>query len=123
MKNAEGLTDLSGFSQIMLIYHFHKIDGGQLRVVPFMDNMEHGKFATKSPKRPNAIGLSTVKLLSVGENIVHIEMVDMLNGTPLLDIKQFYSRFDNRFNTRSGWLENQENILIENVCSDERFRD
>jgi tRNA (adenine37-N6)-methyltransferase len=119
----EGLTDLSGFSHISLIYQFHKIKGYNLMVKPFMDNVEHGIFATRSPKRPNAIGLSTVKLLSIEGNIIHIEMVDMLNGTPLIDIKPFYSKFDNRLNTQSGWLENQNNITQKNLRSDERFRD
>ena len=118
----EGLADLSGFSHITLIYHLHKINGYKLRVKPFMDNKEHGIFSTRSPKRPNAIGLSTVKLLSIEDNILHIEMVDMLNGSPLIDIKPFFSKFDNRFNTVSGWLENQSEVSIDNLRSDERFK-
>lgn len=70
-----------------------------------MDNREHGIFATKSPKRPNAIGLSTVKLIGIENNVIHIEMVDIINKTPLIDIKPFYSKFDNRTNTKSGWLD------------------
>jgi len=98
----EGLKDLDGFSHITLLYYFHKINGYSLKVKPFMDTIEHGIFATKSPKRPNAIGCSTVKLLEIKNNIIHIEMVDILNGTPLIDIKPFFSRFDNRTNTKSG---------------------
>jgi len=118
----EGLTDLEGFSHITLMYHLHEINGYDLLVKPFMDNKEHGIFATKSPKRPNAIGLSTVKLLEIQNNVIHIEMVDMLNGTPLIDIKPFYSKFDNRTNTKSGWLDNQENIPTRKLRSDNRFK-
>ena len=121
-KYIEGLTDLAGFSHITLLYHLHKINGYDLMVKPFMDSKEHGIFATKSPKRPNAIGLSTVKLLRIENNVIHIEMVDMLNGTPLIDIKPFFSKFDNRTNTKSGWLDDQENIAIRELRSDERFK-
>ncbi len=121
-KYIEGLTDLAGFSHITLLYQLHKINGYDLIVKPFMDNKEHGIFATKSPKRPNAIGLSTVKLLGIENNVIHIEMVDMLNGTPLIDIKPFYSKFDNRTNTTSGWLDNQGNIPVRELRSDERFK-
>lgn len=117
----EGLTDLMEFSHITLLYHLHKIKDYELMVKPFMDTKEHGIFATKSPKRPNAIGFSTVKLLSIENNIIHIEMVDMLNGTPLIDIKPFFAKFDNRTNTKSGWLDNQLNIPIKELRSDERF--
>jgi tRNA-Thr(GGU) m(6)t(6)A37 methyltransferase TsaA len=89
---------------------------------PFMDTKEHGIFATKSPKRPNAIGLSTVKLLGIDNNIIHIEMVDMLNGSPLIDIKPFFPKFDNRKKAKSGWLDNQGNIPINKLRSDERFK-
>lgn len=119
---AEGLTDLEEFSHITLLYHFHKINNYDLLVKPFMDTKKHGIFATKSPKRPNAIGLSTVKLLGIENNVIHIEMVDMLNGTPLIDIKPFFAKFDNRTNTKSGWLDNQLNIPIHELRSDERFK-
>ncbi|WP_298368077.1 tRNA (N6-threonylcarbamoyladenosine(37)-N6)-methyltransferase TrmO [uncultured Lutibacter sp.] len=118
----EGLKDLDGFSHITLLYYFHKIKGYNLTVKPFMDTLEHGIFATKSPKRPNSIGFSTVKLLGIEKNIIHIEMVDMLNETPLIDIKPFFSRFDNRINTKSGWLDKPENLPIENLRADTRFK-
>lgn len=121
-KYIEGLTDLTEFSHITLLYHLHKINNFDLLVKPFMDTKEHGIFATKSPKRPNAIGLSTVKLLGIENNVIHIEMVDMLNGTPLIDIKPFFSKFDNRTNTKSGWLDNQGNIPTKELRSDERFK-
>ncbi len=117
-----GLKDLNEFSHITLIYHLHKIKDYSLVVKPFMDNKEHGIFATKSPKRPNAIGLSTVKLLGIENNIISIEMVDMLNETPLIDIKPFFAKFDNRIITKSGWLENQLNIPTNELRSDERFK-
>lgn len=118
----EGLTDLEGFSHITLLYHLHKINGYDLITKPFMDTKEHGIFATKSPKRPNAIGLSTVKLLEIENNIIHIEMVDMLDESPLIDIKPFFAKFDNRRNTKAGWLDNQDNIPIKRLRSDERFK-
>ena len=119
---AAGLKDIEGFSHITLIYQFHKIEGYELRVVPFMDTETHGIFSTKAPKRPNAIGLSTVKLIAVEGNILHIEQVDMLDGTPLIDIKPFYPRYDNRENVKIGWLEKNKNLPLEKLRSDERFK-
>jgi tRNA-Thr(GGU) m(6)t(6)A37 methyltransferase TsaA len=117
-----GLKDLEGFSHITLIYHFHKIEGFELEVIPFMDTEKRGIFSCKAPKRPNAIGLSTVKLLSIEGNIIHIEQVDMLNGTPLIDIKPFYPKYDNRENVSIGWLEKNKDIPVEKMRADERFR-
>ncbi|MDR3653747.1 MAG: tRNA (N6-threonylcarbamoyladenosine(37)-N6)-methyltransferase TrmO [Paludibacter sp.] len=119
---AAGLKDLEGFSHITLIYHFHKITGYELTVVPFMDIETHGIFATKAPKRPNAIGISTVKLIGIEGNVVQIEQVDMLDGTPLIDIKPFYPRYDNRENVKIGWLEKNKNLPLEKLRSDERFK-
>ncbi len=118
----EGLKDLEGFSHITLIYHFHKTEGFELVVTPFMDTEKRGIFACKAPKRPNAIGISTVKLISINENIIVIEQVDMLDETPLIDIKPFYPRYDNRLNARIGWLEKYKDLPIEKLRSDERFR-
>jgi tRNA (adenine37-N6)-methyltransferase len=117
-----GLKDLEGFSHITLIYHFHKITGYELMVTPFMDNEQHGIFATKAPKRPNTIGISTVKLLGVQGDILKIEQVDMLNETPLIDIKPFYPRYDNRENVSIGWLEKNKDLPLEKLWSDDRFR-
>jgi tRNA (adenine37-N6)-methyltransferase len=119
---AAGLKDIEGFSHLTLLYHFHKISGYELEVMPFMDTVMHGIFSTKAPKRPNAIGLSTVKLLRVKGNIIHIEQVDMLDGTPLIDIKPFYPRYDNRENVEIGWLEKNKNLPLEKLRSDERFK-
>lgn len=118
----EGLKDLEGFSHITLLYHFHKIKEYKLQVVPFMDTEKRGIFSCKAPKRPNAIGMSTVKLMGIEGNKVFIEQVDMLDGTPLIDIKPFYPRYDNRENVSIGWLENNKDIPIEEMRSDERFR-
>ncbi len=117
-----GLKDLEGFSHITLLYHFHKIRGFELEVIPFMDTEKRGIFACKAPKRPNAIGISTVKLIEIQGNIIHVEQVDMLNATPLIDIKPFYPRYDNRENTKIGWLEKNKELPLEKLRSDERFK-
>jgi len=122
LEYVEGLKDLEAFSHVTLLYHLHKITDHSLTVKPFMDTKEHGIFATRSPKRPNAIGLSTVKLLGIENNIIHLEKVDMLNGTPLIDIKPFFEKFDNRTNTKAGWLEDQLELPVEELRSDERFK-
>jgi len=118
----EGLTDIEGFSHIILIYHFHKIVGYKLNVIPFIDNKPHGIFATRAPMRPNAIGISTVRLINIETNIMYIEDVDILDGTPLLDIKPFYPKYDNRENVKYGWLEDKEHVDIEKIKSDKRFK-
>jgi tRNA-Thr(GGU) m(6)t(6)A37 methyltransferase TsaA len=118
----KGLKDLEGFSHITLVYQFHKIVSYTLEVVPFMDTEKHGIFATKAPKRPNAIGISTVKLISIDGNILHIEQVDMLNETPLIDIKPFYPRYDNREKVSIGWLEKNKDIPVEKLRADNRFK-
>src|SRR4030042_1582978 len=84
---AAGLKDLNGFSHIILIYHFHLSNGYQLEVKPFLDDNLHGVFATRAPRRPNNIGISVLKLIKVEINNLHVENVDIVDGTPLLDIK------------------------------------
>lgn len=101
----EGLKDLDGFSHITLVYHLHRVNEHRLIVTPFMDSEERGVFATRAPTRPNPIGISTVRLLSVRANVLEIEGVDMLNGTPLLDIKPYVPEFDDEPHVRIGWLE------------------
>lgn len=102
---AEGLQDLEGFSHLILLYYFHLAKPYSLTVLPFMDSVPHGLFATRAPSRPNPIGLSVVHLLSRKENILTIEEIDILDGTPLLDIKPYISDADLRQGTRKGWLE------------------
>ncbi len=117
-----GLIDLEGFSHIILLYHFHLIKGHKLYVVPFMDDKPHGIFATRAPSRPNAIGISTVKLIKIENNLLYIEGADMVNGTPLLDIKPFFPKYDNQFDVKFGWLESKDKIDITKIKSDNRFK-
>jgi len=116
-----GLADLEGFSHLILLYHFHLIAGPRLSIIPFMDDKPHGIFATRAPTRPNAIGISVVKLLKIENNLLFIEGVDMVNGTPLLDIKPFFPKYDNHFNVKYGWLEGKGEIDITTIKSDDRF--
>lgn len=102
---AEGLDDLELFSHIYLLYAFHCSTGYELKVKPFLDDTPHGLFATRYLYRPNPLGLSIVRLISRQENLLIIEGVDMLDGTPLLDIKPYVQDFDVRTETRSGWYE------------------
>ncbi|MBE9511651.1 MAG: tRNA (N6-threonylcarbamoyladenosine(37)-N6)-methyltransferase TrmO [Bacteroidetes bacterium] len=103
---AEGLKDLDGFSHIILLYYFHKVISSKLTVVPFLDSKPRGVFATRAPKRPNPIGLSVVKLLDRNNNILNIQNVDILDGTPLLDIKPYVPDFDHIKESQIGWLKN-----------------
>jgi len=100
----EGLRDLSGFSRIILIYAFHRSQGYELEVIPFLDTVPHGIFATRAPRRPNAIGLSVVQLISVNGCELVIEGVDVVDGTPLLDIKPYVPEFDCHPEEKSGWF-------------------
>ena len=105
---ADGLKDIEGFSHLILIYHFHLSDGYSLITEPFLEDESHGIFSIRHFKRPNPIGLSIVKLEKVKENILEISEVDILDGTPLLDIKPLVPQFDNRLNAKSGWLGNPD---------------
>lgn len=100
-----GLKDLNGFSHVFLIYFFHKADKTTIKGKPFLEDVEHGIFAIRSPFRPNKIGFTLVKIESIVENRLYFTGVDMLNGTPLLDIKPFVKRFDNVEHAVSGWTE------------------
>ena len=102
---AEGLKDLEGFSHIILLYHFHLAGTPSMIVTPFMDGIPRGVFATRSPRRPNAIGISVVRLIRIEKNILHIQDIDIVDGTPLLDIKPHVPDFDVREVQRIGWLE------------------
>lgn len=116
-----GLKDLDGFSHIVLLYLFHQSQGFNLHVVPYLDTEIRGVFATRAPRRPNAIGLSVVQLNMVQDRILHIENVDILDGTPLLDIKPYVPEFDAQFNVRTGWLENARQT-VRHRKSDDRFK-
>ncbi|HUX23742.1 MAG TPA: tRNA (N6-threonylcarbamoyladenosine(37)-N6)-methyltransferase TrmO, partial [Burkholderiales bacterium] len=99
-----GLKDLDGFSHIILLYVFHRSEGFNLEVVPFMDTKPHGVFATRAPRRPNPIGLSIVELDRIEDGLLHVRNVDILDGTPLLDIKPYVPEFDSHASVRTGWL-------------------
>jgi tRNA-Thr(GGU) m(6)t(6)A37 methyltransferase TsaA len=101
---AEGLTDLDGFSHITILYRFHLSKDEPLLVKPFLDDVPRGVFATRSPRRPNRMGVSTVKLISRKGNVLEVENLDVLDGTPLLDIKPYVPQFDDRAATSIGWL-------------------
>lgn len=103
-KYLAGLKDLESFSHVLLIYHFHKITKVAMLVRPFLDQEERGVFATRAPVRPNAIGVSIAKLIRIEGNKLYFQNLDMLNGTPLLDIKPYVPEFDRPENPTSGWL-------------------
>ena len=118
-----GLKDINGFSHLILIYHLHKTNGNALEVKPFMDNKTHGVFATRSPKRPNNIGMTVVALDSVDDDcVLHISNVDILDGTPLLDIKPYVPQLheDTIVNLRIGWFETKHQ-KAKNQKADDRF--
>jgi tRNA-Thr(GGU) m(6)t(6)A37 methyltransferase TsaA len=116
----EGLKDLDGFSHIYLIYHLHKVLSAKLLVTPFLDMKEHGVFATRAPSRPNPIGLSLVKLIRVEDSRVYVDQLDVLDRTPLLDLKPFIPAFEGGENIRTGWLK-KEGKKVEKKKSDNRF--
>ncbi|MDQ7784350.1 MAG: tRNA (N6-threonylcarbamoyladenosine(37)-N6)-methyltransferase TrmO [Desulfomonilaceae bacterium] len=117
---ALGLKDVDGFSHLVLLYHFHMSEGYSLEVVPFMDDTLRGVFATRAPKRPNPIGLSVVRLVKIQENRLYVKDLDIVDGTPLLDIKPFVAEIDNRETTASGWL-SEKAMKFRTKRSDDRF--
>ena len=117
----EGLRDIEGFSHIILIYHFHRVNGSKLLVTPFLDTQLRGVFSTRAPTRPNPIGMSIVRLRERKQNILYIENLDILDGTPLLDIKPYVPEFDHRPEVRTGWLERARGKVRQGK-SDDRFK-
>jgi tRNA-Thr(GGU) m(6)t(6)A37 methyltransferase TsaA len=117
----EGLKDLEGFSHIYLIYLFHKAERISLTVTPFMDSTERGVFATRSPLRPNHIGLSIVQLVKIENGILTVRGIDVLDGTPLLDIKPYIRNFDSVDESLSGWMGASEDEVARKR-SDGRFK-
>ncbi len=115
-----GLEDLEGFSHLILLYHCHLSGGFSLKVKPFLDDAEHGVFATRAPSRPNSIGLSVVRLIGMADGELAIREVDIINGAPLLDIKPYVPKFDVRAEARSGWLETRSH-KTESTRDDGRF--
>jgi tRNA-Thr(GGU) m(6)t(6)A37 methyltransferase TsaA len=116
-----GLKDLDGFSRIILLYAFHQCQGYNLEVTPFLDPTPRGVFATRAPKRPNAIGLSVVRLVGVNGSTITIEDVDILDGTPVLDIKPYVPAFDSYGDAKAGWLDAVSHHTG-SARSDDRFR-
>jgi tRNA-Thr(GGU) m(6)t(6)A37 methyltransferase TsaA len=102
---AEGLKDLDAFSHAIIIYYFHRSPREETTGRPFLEEQKHGIFAIRSPHRPNHIGLSVIKIKRIKANRLYFTEVDVLDGTPLLDIKPYVSYFDSRENVISGWLE------------------
>jgi tRNA-Thr(GGU) m(6)t(6)A37 methyltransferase TsaA len=116
-----GLKDIDGFSHLILLYHMHAVGEHLLIVTPFLDSSPRGVFATRAPTRPNPIGLSVVELMKVDGNILHVEDIDILDGTPLLDLKPYVPEFDHRPGARIGWL-TQVKREVKRRTSDDRFR-
>jgi tRNA-Thr(GGU) m(6)t(6)A37 methyltransferase TsaA len=114
----QGLKDLEGFERIWLLYWFHKARTPKLIVKPFLDNAQRGLFATRAPVRPNPIGLSSVRLLSIENGSIHVSELDILDGTPLLDIKPYVSKFDCYNVKRNGWI---DNVPDRKGIADKRF--
>ena len=121
LEFTDGLADLDGFSHIFLLYHFHRSTGASLRVTPFMDSQPRGVFSTRAPKRPNSIGISVVRLVKIKGSKLHVENVDTLDGTPLLDIKPYVPEFDHYTVDRIGWLEKAREG-VRKKRSDNRFQ-
>ena len=116
----DGLKDLDGFSHIYLIYHFHKATRTELNVIPFMDKEARGVFSTRSPLRPSHIGMSITKIISIKDNIVTVVGIDILNETPLLDIKPYIPQFEDVVDVKTGWMNKKESDVISKL-SDNRF--
>lgn len=110
---ADGLDDVEGFSHIHLVYVFHRSTETRLRVKPYLQDVQRGVFATRAPVRPNPIGLSLVRLVRREGCVVHVEDVDMLDGSPVLDIKPYVPRFDVRADARAGWQETVDDVTAE----------
>lgn len=117
---SEGLKDVDGFSHLILLYHLHEITDTNLIVVPFLDTEQRGVFSTRAPVRPNPIGISVVKLINIKGNWLNVENLDVLDGTPLLDLKPYIPDFDAPVDVRIGWLENAR-IEVKSMKSDDRF--
>jgi len=116
-KYLEGLKDLDAFTHVILIYHFHRAQGYDLVSQPMLEDDPHGVFAMRVNRRPNAIGFSVVKLEQIEGNILYVSGVDILNGTPVLDIKPFVAMMDNRPDASNGWVKPPHMQDIKNETS------
>ncbi len=116
---AEALADLDGFERIWLMYVFDRAEGWTPHVTPFRDTVERGLFATRAPKRPNGIGMSCVKLVRIENATLHVSDIDVLDGTPLLDLKPYVPEFDAYPQAKAGWLDSAPKP---GAKSDDRFK-
>jgi tRNA-Thr(GGU) m(6)t(6)A37 methyltransferase TsaA len=116
----EGLKDLDGFSHVILLYHLHEVRRAALTVKPFLGRELRGVFSTRAPTRPNPIGLSIVELVQMEGNMLHLANVDILDATPLLDIKPYVPQFKQPRNVRTGWLA-AAGLKVKPTKSDDRF--
>lgn len=117
---SDGLFDLDGFSHVILVYYLHRVKRQEMIVTPFLDSTSHGVFATRAPVRPNPIGISVVELEKIEGTTLFLANVDMLNGTPLLDIKPYVPDFDSYPLAQAGWYDKIDS-KPENPQSDDRF--
>lgn len=115
---AAGLRDLEGFEYVILLTYMHQATSEPLEVVPFLDSVAHGVFATRSPIRPNRIGLSVVRLIAIQGSTLRFEGNDMLDGTPVLDIKPYVPAFDARQTDRIGWFASKLDQLLNKPADD-----
>lgn len=118
----EALQDLDGFSHIYALYYFHKAIGWEPKVIPFLDDQERGLFATRAPRRPNPIGLSLLEVISIDDCQIKVRNLDILDGTPLLDIKPYIPQFEGVEEVHIGWLANSIE-QVKTKPSDQRFVD
>ncbi len=116
----EGISDLDGFSHIILLCHLHMSSGYHLKVVPFIDDVERGVFSTRAPRRPNPIGLHVVRLERIEGNVLYIKDLDMIDGTPVLDIKPYFPMVNEEDDVKIGWIEGKHD-RFDSMESDERF--
>ncbi|MFH1479817.1 MAG: tRNA (N6-threonylcarbamoyladenosine(37)-N6)-methyltransferase TrmO [Pseudomonadota bacterium] len=116
-----GLKDIEGFSHLILLYVFDRSKGYDLICRPYMEDDLHGVFTMRAPRRPAPIGFSVVRLVKREKNILYLAEVDMLDGTPLLDIKPFVPKFDHRENVSVGWMERAFRDAEHRTISDDRF--
>jgi tRNA-Thr(GGU) m(6)t(6)A37 methyltransferase TsaA len=114
------LDDLEGFSRIIVLYHFHRSREWSLRVIPFLDTQPRGLFATRAPSRPNPIGISMLRLTGIDGSLLRVMDVDILDGTPVLDIKPYIPDFDSFPEEKIGWMTNRSNGAAR-MISDDRF--
>lgn len=114
------LRSLDSFTHIYLIYWFHKAKEPDLIVTPYLDNEAHGLFSTRAPARPNPIGISIVEIINIENNVITFRGADMLNDTPLIDIKPYVKRFDEMNDVKDGWLD-RIGIRDNKTTADDRF--